>query len=85
MYRKCSVVAEKISNIIDGEAGIITRMRFHTHLFICPKCRDYFDQFKLLKQASNTPKPEELPDDFDQVLGFVMDEIDETKETKPSS
>ena len=79
MYRKCSVVAGKISEIIDREAGIIMRMRFYSHLMMCTKCRDYFNQFKLLKRATCAPDSDELPDDFDRVLGFVMEEIEESK------
>tara|TARA_R110002096_G_scaffold435770_1_gene662594 strand:+ start:63748 stop:64005 length:258 start_codon:yes stop_codon:yes gene_type:complete len=78
MYRKCSVVSTKISEIIDRDVGIIMRLRFYSHLMMCPKCRDYFNQFKLLKRASGTPTPDELPDDFDRVLGFVMEEIEES-------
>jgi len=81
MYRKCSVVAGKISEIIDREAGFLVRMSFYSHLMMCPKCRDYFNQFKLLKRAASAPDPNELPDDFDRVLGFLMEEIEKAPTT----
>lgn len=83
MYVKCCVAAEKLSEIIDHEAGFIERLRFYSHLMMCPKCRVYFKRFKLLKETSIQPDPEELPNDFDEVMNFVMDEIEQhPKETK---
>jgi predicted anti-sigma-YlaC factor YlaD len=76
MYIKCSVVATKISEIIDHEASFMARMRFYSHLMMCSKCRDYFKQFKLLKETAAQHDPEALPDDFDNVMNFVMDEIE---------
>ncbi len=76
MYRRCDEVSDKISEIIDREAAFLTRFRFYTHLMVCSKCRDYFNQFKLLKSASREPNPGELPADFDKVMGFVMDEVE---------
>ncbi len=81
MYSKCSVIAQKISEIIDRDANFVTRFRFYTHLMICPKCLDYFRQFKLLKAAAHEPNPDQLPADFDNVMSFVLDEI-EKKQTK---
>lgn len=76
MYKKCSVIANKISDIIDGEVDVATRLRFFSHLMICPKCIKYYNQFKLIKQAASEPDPDELPADFDKVMGFVMKEVD---------
>ncbi len=83
MYRRCSDVADKISEIIDREASLMTRFRFYTHLMVCPKCREYFSQFKLLKTASNQPDPEHLPEDFNKVMGFVMEEVENKKSEDP--
>ena len=83
MYTKCSVVATKISDVIDHEASFMTRFRFYTHLMMCSKCRQYFNQFKTLKEASEQHDPDELPNDFDNVMGFVIDEIE--KEPKESN
>ncbi|MBL4603031.1 MAG: zf-HC2 domain-containing protein [Emcibacteraceae bacterium] len=81
MYIKCSVVATKISEIIDHEASFMTRLRFYSHLMMCSKCRDYFRQFKLLKETARQHEPEALPNDFDSVMDFVMEEI-EAKDEK---
>lgn len=84
MYMKCSVVATKITDIIDHEASFLTRMRFYGHLLMCAKCNQYFKQFKLLKIAANKDDPDQLPSDFDQVMDFVMSEINthENNETE---
>jgi len=83
MYIKCSVAADKLSEVIDHEAGFIVRLRFYSHLMMCSKCRVYFKRFKLLKESAAEPDPDELPNDFDQVMNFVMDEIEQhPKETK---
>jgi len=76
MYIKCSVVATKISDIIDHEASFMTQLRFYSHLMMCTKCRAYFRQFKLLKEAAVQHDPEALPSDFDNVMNFVMDKIE---------
>ena len=84
MYRKCSDVADKISEIIDREASFMTRFRFYTHLMVCPKCREYYSQFKLLKSASGKPDPDELPEDFTKVMDFVLDEVESKKAVEPN-
>ena len=87
MYSKCSVVAQKVSEIIDREANFVTRFRFYTHLMICPKCLDYFRQYKLLKSAVHEPDPDQLPENFDNVMNFVLDEIEKkpTEDDMPAN
>ncbi len=76
MYKECSEVAQKISEIIDGEADLMTSFRFYTHLMVCPKCIKYFNQFRLMKKAASEPDPDQLPADFDKVMSFVMEEVE---------
>lgn len=76
IYLNCSHVASKISDIIDGQASLMTRVQFHGHLLICNNCRRYYKQFKTVKELSGRVTSADLPEDFDHVMGFVMDEID---------
>ncbi len=76
IFFKCSDVADKISDIIDERASVVARMRFHSHLMICANCRRYFEQFKRVKELAGKVSPDDLPEDFDHVMGFVMNEID---------
>ncbi len=76
VYLKCSDVVERVSDIVDEEATLITRMCFYGHLMMCSNCRRYFRQFKAVKDAAGRIDPKELPDDFDQVMDFVIDKIE---------
>lgn len=76
VYLKCRDVADKISEIIDGQASMMTRMRFHSHLMMCDNCRRYFEQFKTVKELAGKVSSDDLPADFDHVMDFVMKEID---------
>jgi predicted anti-sigma-YlaC factor YlaD len=76
VYLKCTHTIEKISEIIDAEASFVTRLRFYGHLMMCSKCRQYFSQFKILKRTTVKVLRDDLPEDFDHVMDFVMDEIE---------
>ena len=71
---KCKDVIDRISAIIDGEADIGERMRFHMHLMMCRNCRTYYKQFKTVKVAAGQVSPEDLAEDFDQIMDFVLRE-----------
>lgn len=81
-YLKCMDVVDKISDIIDGEANVITRVRFHSHLMMCDNCRRYYDQFKNVKELAGKVTSDDLPKDFDQVMNFVMSEIEKSDDEK---
>ncbi|MBL4801415.1 MAG: hypothetical protein JKY45_05925 [Emcibacter sp.] len=80
MYLQCAKVVDKISDIMDGHASILVRMRFHGHLLLCKNCRRYYDQLRTVRTLSGQVKSvdllTELPDDFGQVMDFVMAEIE---------
>ena len=73
---KCSEVVNKISDIIDQQVSFTTRLRFHSHLMMCANCRRYFEQYKTVKELAGKVTSDDLPEDFDHVMGFVMKEID---------
>lgn len=76
VYIKCNDVVNKVSEIIDKQASLMTRMRFHGHLMMCDNCRRYFYQFKIVKEIAGKVTPDDLPADFDHVMDFVMNEIE---------
>ncbi len=76
VYLKCSVVVGKISEVIDGQTSLMTRMRFHGHIMMCKNCRRYFEQFKRVKEFAGKVTSDDLPPDFAHVMGFVMNEIE---------
>jgi len=75
VYLKCSKVVSKVSDIIDGEAGLMTRMRFYGHIMMCNNCRRYLAQFRLVRDYAGKVTQNNLPDDFDRVMNFVMEEV----------
>lgn len=88
VYIRCEDVVGKVSEIIDQEAGLIERMRFYGHLMMCANCRRYFEQFKTVREAAGKVACDKLPEDFDQgvdfdqVMDFVMKEIDQQEGKK---
>ena len=76
MFIKCIDFVGKVSEVIDQEASLMTSVRFYGHLIICPNCRHYFKQFKVVKEAAGTVIPDDLPDDFDRVMDFVLKEVE---------
>ncbi len=71
---KCQDIVERMSAIVDGDASLADRWRFRAHVAMCKKCSSYYEQFKAVKTAAGTVTDEDLPADFDQVMGFVLDE-----------
>lgn len=75
-FTKCRVVIEKVSAILDGESGLVERARFHAHLAMCPNCKRYYEQFIELRAAVGEVTPQDVPEDFDKVMGFVLDALE---------
>lgn len=76
-FSPCERVIERVSAVVDGEVGTVDRWRFHAHLAICPPCRRYFRQFVAVHRLGAQPGREDLPEDFDEVMAFVLDKVQE--------
>ncbi len=74
-FRKCRTVLEQVSAIVDGEAGAVARMRFFGHLMMCDHCTRYFEQFEAIRAAAGVVTEEDLPADFDRVMGPILDKL----------
>ena len=72
-FTRCQEVIERVSSILDGEVGLIARARFHGHLAMCSSCRNYYEQMLEVRDAAGVVNPEDVPSDFDSVMGFVLD------------
>lgn len=75
-FSKCRDVLDRVSEIVDGEAGPVARARFHAPLAMCADCTLYFEQFKAVREAAGVVEPEDVPVDFDEVLGSILDKLD---------
>ncbi len=74
-FRPCRTVLEQVSGIVDGEAGLVVRMRFHGHLAMCAHCRQYYRQFLEVKEAAGVVTPEDVPEDFEAVMAGCLAEL----------
>jgi len=74
-FSSCESVIDRLSTIVDGEASLSMRVRFQMHIAMCGNCRRYYRQYKAVSAAAQLVTPEDLPGDFDRVLGPVLDEI----------
>ena len=75
-FSRCQDVINRVSEIVDGEAGSVARTRFFAHLGMCSDCRRYYRQFRDVKEAAGVVQPSDLPSDFDKILGGVLAAID---------
>ncbi len=56
---RCEDVIERISSIMDGDAGALARLRFHAHLAMCDDCRRY-RQMVTVREAAGQVRPADL-------------------------
>ncbi len=75
MLGRCKNIIDRVSAILDGEAGSLERAKFATHIAMCSQCGKYVEQFKLVREATSQIEPSDLPDDFSAVMDFVLEEL----------
>ncbi len=75
-FSKCRDVLDRVSEIVDGKTGAVTRARFHAHLAMCKDCTLYFEQFKSIHEAAGIVEPEDVPADFDALIGSILTKLD---------
>ncbi|MEM1007677.1 MAG: zf-HC2 domain-containing protein [Myxococcota bacterium] len=71
-FMRCDMILEMMNDIIDGEASFMKRMGFYFHLSMCSNCRVYFRQYREMRSKMNVVLPEDLPDDFFEVMQSVV-------------
>ncbi len=61
----CRELLAQLSEILDGEASVLQRARFRSHLLLCGPCFEYYRQFRAVQEAAGVVLPEDLPGDLD--------------------
>jgi len=69
---RCIDIIRRIDAIVDSRASVMERASFHAHLLMCGECRRYYRQYLDIRAAARAPTPEDLPQDFEKILGFVL-------------
>ena len=60
----CKDIAKEAHDLLDGDMGMMQRLRVRWHLFICKHCRNYIRQLRLTLKTlgqSHLLVPEEEP------------------------
>jgi hypothetical protein len=65
-------MAQRIDQIVDGEASCSEKCSFYVHMALCWKCRRYLRQFRQMRALVGKIKEDVLPDDFYRVIGRVI-------------
>ena len=68
----CQMVSDALSDYLEGHLTDRARIRLEEHLEMCPLCLIYLDHFRAIYHISGTPEPQQLPDDFNDVMGKVI-------------
>lgn len=48
----CRDVSRLVSDAMDQELALVTRVRVRMHLLLCPPCKNYEDQVRFLRQTA---------------------------------
>ncbi len=77
----CKEVLQQLSNIVDKEAPMMTRLSFYLHISMCRNCRKYFEQFKQVKETAELLEEEDFSEAFFDVMERALAQVPERKET----
>jgi anti-sigma factor RsiW len=58
----CRQVVELVTEYLDGGLPVDERLAFERHVAICPPCRGYFSQLRLITRTAGTLSEEDVPD-----------------------
>lgn len=68
----CQLVADTLSDYLEEQLSDADRMLLEEHLHACGLCMVYLDQFRTVYREAGQVDCSELPDDFEQVMGRVI-------------
>lgn len=68
----CQLVADTLSDYLEEQLSDADRILLEEHLHACGLCMVYLDQFRTVYRAAGQVDCSELPDDFEQVMGRVI-------------
>lgn len=58
----CRQVVELVTEYLEGGLDVDQRLAFERHVAICPPCRGYFSQFRLINRAAGPLSEEDVPE-----------------------
>lgn len=73
--RPCRKVMQGLDTIIDGEATAGERVRFALHLAMCDPCERYYKQYAAVRDAAGQIDAADLPEDFNEVMGRIVNKV----------
>lgn len=68
----CKRKLKNLGDLIDGKASLMRKMTFYMHILMCPKCKQYYKQFKMMHEAASEVEPSDLPDDFFMIMDDAL-------------
>lgn len=68
----CQLVSDTLSDYLEEQLSDADRLLLEQHLHACGLCMVYLDQFRQVYRAAEQVTREELPQDFHQVMGKVI-------------
>lgn len=80
----CKEVLQRLSDIVDREAPLMTRWSFYMHIAMCSNCRRYYKQFRELHEVTQAVEPEDLNDDFFNIMNSVLQSMPENSSQPPT-
>jgi len=70
----CRQVVELVTEYLDGGLAADRRLAFERHVAICPPCRGYFSQLRLITKTSGTLSEEDVPEHLrERILAAFRD------------
>jgi len=64
----CRQVVELVTEYLEGGLAVDQRLAFERHVAICPPCRGYFSQLRLITQTAGTLSEEDVPEPLRESL-----------------
>lgn len=64
----CRHVVELVTEYLEGGLEVEERLTFEQHVAICPPCRGYLDQLRLIARTAGTLREEDVPEPLRESL-----------------
>ena len=64
----CQQIVELVTEYLDGGLDGDERLAFEQHVAICPPCRGYLNQLRLIARTAGTLREEDVPEPLRESL-----------------
>ena len=58
----CRQVVDLVTEYLEGGLEVDQRLAFERHVAVCPPCRGYLSQFRLIMRAAGALREEDVPE-----------------------